>query len=137
MLGAQEGVSHRDQAYMMVPSQPLATVVMIQTQYFFQFAVILFDPPARLGRTHGLLPSRWPAPLDHPVLRSFVRLGPFYKQPFLHLRGIGLFAPAVGSPDQQQGETGVLRPSTALPPSHRAPRLGRQLLGALLEAFLS
>src|SRR5271169_2956181 len=120
LLSPQKRVCHGDEAHVMMPSQPLAALVMVQPQFLLQFTVILFHPPARLGGAHGL-PQPWRslAQLDHPVLgRLFLLLGPFDQQPFLHPRGMSLLPPAVGGPDRQQGETGALRSSTTLTPSH-------------------
>jgi len=49
LLSPQEGVGDGDQADVMMPSQPLAALVMVQSEFFFQFAIILFDPPTGFG----------------------------------------------------------------------------------------
>ena len=49
LLGAEEGIGDGDQADVMLPAQPLAAFVMVQPEFFFQFAIVLFNPPARLG----------------------------------------------------------------------------------------
>jgi hypothetical protein len=49
LLGAQEGIGDGDQADVMMPAQPLAAFVMVQPEFFFQFAIVLFDSPTRVG----------------------------------------------------------------------------------------
>ena len=49
LFRAEEGVGDGDQADVMMPAQPVAAFVMAQTEFFFQFAIVLFDPPARFG----------------------------------------------------------------------------------------
>src|SRR5579875_4011280 len=46
LLEAEKGVGHRHQADVMMPAQPLADLVMAHLQFPFQFAIVLFDPPA-------------------------------------------------------------------------------------------
>jgi hypothetical protein len=52
----------------------------------------LFDPPARLGRAHGLTPpGHLRTELDHQVFRRLLLfLRPFHQQPFLHPLGMSL-----------------------------------------------
>ena len=123
LFGTQKGVGHGDQADMMVPSPPLAALVVVQSEFFFQFAVILFDPPARLGDAHAVAPSRpLRTKLNQPVFRGLLLvLRPFHQQPFFDPQGMGLLPPPVGRPNRQQGKAGALRSPAALPPGQGAP----------------
>ena len=109
LLGTQKGVGHGDQADMMVPSPPLAALVVVQSEFFFQFAVILFDSPARLGNAHAVAPSRpLRTELNQPVFRGLLLiLRPFHQQPFLDPQGMGSLPPPVGRPNRQQGKAGA------------------------------
>jgi hypothetical protein len=49
LLGAEKGIGDGDQADVMLPTQPLAAFIMVQAEFFFQFAIVLFDAPAGRG----------------------------------------------------------------------------------------
>ena len=52
LFRAKERIGETDPSNVMVPAQPLTALVMIQSQFLFQFAVIQLHPPASLGDAH-------------------------------------------------------------------------------------
>src|ERR1700739_5028063 len=69
VLGAEKGVGNGDQTDVMLPAQPLAAFIMVQAEFFFQFAIVLFDAPADLGDADQTAQSQWLSPeLGQPVL---------------------------------------------------------------------
>ncbi len=96
LLRTQEGISETDQTNVMMPTQPMAPLVVIQPQLFFQFPVVQFDPPARLGHSYQTAHSRrLPREVSQPVFGRFSRcLGPFDQQP-LTRRALGVSALAI------------------------------------------
>lgn len=53
LFAAQEAEGERDERDMMMPAKPAAAFKMIETEFVFKFAVILFDLPAPRGGVHG------------------------------------------------------------------------------------
>src|SRR5215469_11578756 len=100
LLGAEEGIGDGDQADMMMPAQPLAAFVVVQTEFFFQFAIVLFDAPAGLGGADETAQSQWlSTKLGQPVLgRLLLACRPLHQQPLPDPRRAGLLLPAVGGP---------------------------------------
>src|SRR5215467_11353398 len=79
LLRAQEGIGDGHQADMMMPAQPLAAFVMVQPEFFFQFAIVLFDSPAGLGSADETAQSqRLSTKLGQPVLGGLL----FARRPF-------------------------------------------------------
>src|SRR5487761_1386285 len=97
LLGAEKGISHRDQANVMMPSQPLTAFVMVQPEFLFLFPAILFNPPARFGHAdQAAQPERLRAKLGQPVLgRLLLTPRPLYQQPLRHPRRMLLFPPSM------------------------------------------
>src|SRR5215472_16763395 len=90
LLGTEEGIGNGDQADMMMPAQPLAAFVMVQAEFFFQFAIVLFNPPARLGGADQTAQSqRLRTESGQPVLggRGFA-CWPLHQQPLHHSRQV-------------------------------------------------
>src|ERR1700739_1843851 len=83
LLGAEESIGDGDQADMMMPAQPLAAFVMVQPEFFFQFAIVLFDAPAGLGGADQTAQAQRLSPeLGQPVLGGLpLAGGPFHQQP--------------------------------------------------------
>src|SRR5487761_449091 len=137
LLGTKKRISHGDQADVMTPSQPLTALVMIQTEFPFQFAVVLFDPPAGLGDAHQApQPQRLRTELGQPIFRRLLlTLRPFDQQPLDHPRRVRPPPPSMRRPYGEPGKTGALWTSAALTPRHRTPRRGGQLLNHLLQAL--
>src|SRR5487761_333947 len=123
LLGTKKRISHGDQADVMTPSQPLTALVMIQPEFLFQFAVVLFDPPAGLGDAHQAPQSqRLRTKLSQPIFRRFLlTLRPLDQQPLDHPRRVRLLPPSMRRPDRKQGEAGALRSAAALTPRDRMP----------------
>src|SRR6516165_3466836 len=96
LLGAEKGIGNGDQADVMMPAQPLAAFIMVQPEFFLQFAIVLFDAPARLGDTDQTAQSQWLRPeLGQPVLDGLgFTLGPFHQQPLHDPEQVDLLLPA-------------------------------------------
>ena len=106
LLGAQEGIGDGDQADVMMPTQPLAAFIMVQAEFFFQFAIVLFDAPAGLGGADQTAQSQWlSAELGQPVLGGLgLVLWPLHQQPLPDPRQVELLLPAMGGPYRQHHE---------------------------------
>ena len=100
LLGTEEGIGDGDQADVMMPTQPLAPFVMVQAEFFLQFAIILFNTPARFGDAHATAQSqRLSSELGQPVLGGFgLVLRPFHQQPLHNSQRVELLLPAMGGP---------------------------------------
>ena len=57
LLGAPKGIGEAHHAGVMMPAPPVTPLVMIQTEFFFQFAIIQLHPPARFGDAHEPPPA--------------------------------------------------------------------------------
>src|SRR5215469_4636611 len=111
LLGAEKGVGDSDQADVMMPAQPLAAFIMVQAEFFFQFAIVLFDAPAGFGGADETAQSqRLSTELGQPVLggRGFV-WWPLHQQPLPDPWQVGLLLPAMGGPHRQHHKARALR----------------------------
>src|SRR5208283_3952823 len=109
----------------MVPSQPAAALEVIEAEFVFQLAIVLFDLPSAAGgmdsraQGGGGRARRIP---QHPVVAGRGRIfGPLDQQPFLNpcralLRS---FLPAVSGPGFDQGEARSLGALGSSAPSYR------------------
>jgi len=69
LLRAKKRIGDAHQTNVMMPAQPLAAFVMIQSQFFFQFPVIQLHAPAGLGDAdQAPQPGRLRVDLSQPVL---------------------------------------------------------------------
>ena len=98
LLGAEKGIGDSDQADVMMPTQPVAAFIMVQAEFFFQFAIVLFDAPAGLGSADETAQSQWlSTKLGQPVLGGLLlACRPFHQQPFPDPLQVCLLLPAVG-----------------------------------------
>jgi hypothetical protein len=121
----------------MMPAQPWAAFVMVQAQFFFQFTLVLFDPPASFGNLNETSQAqRLRTELGQPVLGGLLlTFRPFHQQPLHHPRRVCLFPPSVGCPHRQHRKTRALSSPAPLAPRHRAPSRGGQLLSNLLQTL--
>src|SRR3990167_8174475 len=111
LLRAKKGIGDTHQADVMMPAQPLTPFVMIQSQFFFQFAVIQLHAPAGLGDAYQPPQSqRLGAELSQPVFDGLLGiLRPFHQQPLRYARRMFPFSPAVSRPDRRSEEARPLR----------------------------
>lgn len=137
LLEAEKGVGHRHQAEVMMPAQPLAALVMAHLQFPFQFAIVLFDPPAGFGDANETpQPERLGTELSQPALgRPLFAFGPFHQQRLPDAPRVGVFTPPVGRPDLRHGKARRLGSPVALEPRHATPSRARQRLSHLLQAL--
>ena len=68
---------------MVVPTQPMATLKMIQAEFLFHFAIVQLDPPAGMGHAHQAPQSRdTRIQLGQPILDGLLfSCRPFDQQP--------------------------------------------------------
>jgi hypothetical protein len=120
---------------MMMPSQPLAPLVVVLAHFFFQFAIVLLDPPTSPDDANPMpQPRRLGVEWGQPILRGLLlRLGPLDQQPFVHARRMGPFAPAVRHPNREAAQSGPLGTLAALPPHYGPPTRRGQLLRLRLQ----
>ncbi len=137
LLETEEGIGHRHQANVMMPAQPLAAFVMVQTQFSFQFAIVLFNPPAGFGDADETTqPERLGAELSQSVLGGLLlAFGPFHQQPLHDPWRMGVFTPPVRCPYLQHGKAKTLGFPAALAPSHVTPSPGRQRQSHLIQTL--
>ncbi len=52
LLKAQKSVGQRDQRDVVMPTEPMTAFEVGQPEFFFQLAVVHFDPPTRMTHSH-------------------------------------------------------------------------------------
>jgi hypothetical protein len=122
LLRVQESVGQANQTDMMMPTQPMAALMMIQAQLLFQLPVVQLDAPAGLGHAHhALQPGQGCLKVHQPVLDGlWCALGPFHQQPLGHPLRVFLLAPAMGCPDLDEAKPRTL--SLSKPTTFRTNR---------------
>jgi len=123
----EKRVGHRGQRDVMMPARPRAAFEVIEAQFVFQLAVVLFDAPAAFRQADGAPEAeRLARQVGEPVLdRRRRRARPLDEQ--VH-RGAGQQAAAtdaVRRPEGRQREARAERALGAGAPRDHAPRGGR------------
>ncbi len=78
---------HHDERGVVVPADPAAPFVMVQSKFFFQLLIVLLNPPATLCQSHQAAECVAHGQIAKEVLgRLFLRLRPLHQQPYFFMR---------------------------------------------------
>ena len=101
----------------MMKSAPTSSLEMPQPQFLFQFFVVAFDDPTKLGQEDQVPELRFRRQGGQPILRGFsFSLRPLDEQPLFRTRFAALLDP--DAPD----EPGARRTANGADPSYRAAK---------------
>ena len=86
-----------DHRYVMVPALPVATLIVIQAEFFFELVIVLLDLPAALDQPHDPPQRGAGREIAQPVLGGRTRrLGPLGQLPDLLARRSAVLIPMAG-----------------------------------------
>src|ERR1700694_2640842 len=115
----------------MMPADPAAPFVVIQSKFFLQLLIVLLDLPATFRQSHPAAKgiSFWQV-AEEVFNRFFLRLRPFHQQPYFFMRRFATDEP-MRWPYPHRHEARLQPSLRALPPANYLPPFG--LLSRLLH----